>query len=146
MLDTSAIQVYAAGSIAVGELIGEFSDEGARFGVPVLCLIEAATGAGEHARSLLAILTGHPGADWLRLDETQWRQVAVATDLLGSVARACAALPVAHGRADYVVTAEPDNSDDRPRDVGHARVMPPPSDLPDSAQGPGIKRSTRRRQ
>ena len=45
VLDTSAILAYAGGSIAVGELIGEFSDEGARFGLPVLCLVDAATAA-----------------------------------------------------------------------------------------------------
>jgi len=108
VLDTSAIQAYAAGSIAVGELIGEFSDEGAQFGIPVLCLIEAARGADKHARSLLTILAEHPDAEWLPLDETQWDQIAAAADLLGTVARACAALPVAYGHAGYVVTAAPD--------------------------------------
>jgi hypothetical protein len=108
VLDTSAIQAYAAGSIAVGELIGEFSDEGAQFGIPALCLIEAARGANKHARSLLTILAEHPDAKWLALDEAHWEQLAAAADLLGTVARACAALPVAHGQAGYVVTADPD--------------------------------------
>ncbi len=108
VLDTSAIQAYAAGSIAVGELIGEFSDEGAQFGVPVLCLIEAARGADKHARSLLTILTEHPHAEWLPLNEAQWDQVAAAADLLGTISRACAALPVAYGQAGYLVTTDPD--------------------------------------
>jgi hypothetical protein len=108
ILDTSAIRAYAAGSIAVGELIGEFSDEGTAFGVPALCLVEAATGAAEHARSLLAVLTEHPHAELLPLDPAQWQRIAAAAGLLGSVSRACAALPVALGQADYAVTAEPD--------------------------------------
>jgi hypothetical protein len=108
VLDTSAIQAYAAGSIAVGELIGEFSDEGAQFGIPALCLIEAARRADKHIRSLLTILAEHPDAEWLPLTEAHWEQIAAAADLLGNVARACAALPVAHGQAGYVVTADPD--------------------------------------
>jgi hypothetical protein len=107
-LDTSAIQAYAAGSIAVGELIGEFSDEGVQFGIPVLCLIESARDIDKHSHSLLTILAEHPDAIWLPLDETQWDQIAAAADLLGTVARACAALPVAHGHAEYIITAEPD--------------------------------------
>jgi len=47
-------------------------------------------------------------AVWLPLDRDQWRPVAAAADLLGSIARACAALPVVLGQADYLVTAEPD--------------------------------------
>ena len=108
VLDTSAIQAYAAGSIAVGELIGEFSDEGVQFGIPVLCLIEAARGVDEHARSLLTLLAEHPDAELLPLDELRWHQIAAAADLLGTVSRACAALPVARGEAGYVVTADPD--------------------------------------
>jgi hypothetical protein len=108
VLDTTAIRAYTAGSLAVGELIREFSDEGAQFGVPALCLIEAATGADEHALAMLDLLTGHPDAALLPLDPDQWRHTAAAAALLGSIARASAALPVAHRRAGYVVTAEPD--------------------------------------
>ena len=54
--DTSAILAYAAGSIAVGELIGEFSDEGAQFGLPVLCLVEAATDASPQILAMLNLL------------------------------------------------------------------------------------------
>ncbi|MFC0527230.1 hypothetical protein [Phytohabitans kaempferiae] len=108
MLDTTAIRAYAAKSVAVGELIGEFSDEGARFGLPVLCLVEAAKGADEEARSRLTILGKHPDAEWLPLDGTQWREIAAAADLLGTIARACVALPIAHGQALYIITAEQD--------------------------------------
>jgi hypothetical protein len=108
VLDATALRAYAAGSIAVGELIGEFSDEGAQFAIPAVCMLEAATGADEHAASLLTILDQHPDAVWLPVDRDQWRRVAVAADLLGGIGRACAALPVVHGRADYVLTTEPD--------------------------------------
>jgi hypothetical protein len=117
VLDTSAIQAYAEGSVAVGELIGELSDEGARFGLPVLCLIEAAQGADKHASSLLTVLSEHPDAQWLPLDSEQWRHIAAAADLLGTIANACAALPVAHGQANYVVTDQPDVYADAGLDV-----------------------------
>lgn len=108
VLDTSAIRAYAAGSIAVGELIGEFSDEGVQFGLPALCLIEAATGADEHGLSMLDILTGHPDAELLPLYGDDWRHVAAAADLLGGIARASAALPVAQGDVGYIITTDPD--------------------------------------
>jgi hypothetical protein len=108
VLDTSAIRAYTAGSIAVGELIGEFSDEGAQFGLPVLCLVEAATGASPHALAMLNLLTHHSGAELLPMDVGQWHRTATAATLYGSTARACAALPVIDHDAGYVVTAEPD--------------------------------------
>ncbi|MGN9908415.1 hypothetical protein ACTMTJ_12795 [Phytohabitans sp. LJ34] len=108
MLDTSAIRLYAARSLEVGELIRELSDEKVRFGLPVLCFVEAAHGADKEAMSLLAVLGEHQFAEWLPLDGGQWREVAAAAHLLGTVGRACAALPVAHDEAVYVVTAHPD--------------------------------------
>jgi hypothetical protein len=39
---------------------------------------------------------------------SRWRRVAAAAHLLGSVARACAALPVIHDHVDYLVTAAPE--------------------------------------
>jgi hypothetical protein len=108
ILDTTAVRAYAAGSIAVGELIGEFSDEGVQFGVPALCLVEAAIGADQHAVGLLTILAEHADAECLPLDPAQWPRLAAAAQLLGAVHRACASLPVALGEADYIVTADPD--------------------------------------
>jgi hypothetical protein len=110
ILDTSAIRPYAAGSIAVGELIGEFSDEGARFGLPVLCLIEAAAGADPRTLAMLGLLTHHTEAVLLPVATEQWQQAAAAASLYGTTARACAVLPVIDGSADYVMTAEPDSS------------------------------------
>jgi hypothetical protein len=108
ILDTSAIRAYAAGSIAVGELIGEFSDEGAQFGLPVLCLIEAAAGADPRTLAMLNLLTHHTDAALLPLATDQWQQAATASSLYGTTARASAVLPIIDGSADYVVTAEPD--------------------------------------
>jgi hypothetical protein len=108
ILDTSAIRPYAAGSIAVGELIGEFSDEGARFGLPVLCLIEAAAGADPRTLAMLGLLTHHTDAVLLPVTTEHWQQAAAAS-LYGTTARACSVLPVIDGSADYVMTGEPDS-------------------------------------
>jgi len=108
VLDTSAIRAYDAGSLAVGELIGEFSDEGVQFGLPALCLIEAAAKADDQTLAMLDILTRHADAVGLPLDLDDWRQLAAAAELLGSIAHASAALPVAYGDAGYVITAEPE--------------------------------------
>lgn len=44
----------------------------------------------------------------LPIEVTEWRQVAAATQLLGELGRACAALAVACGGAGYLVTGEPE--------------------------------------
>ena len=108
VLDATTLRAYAAGSIAVGELIGEFSNEGAQFAIPAVCMLEAAAGADDQAAALLAVQDEHPDAVWLPVDRDQWRHIAAAAHLLGGIGRACAALPVVLGRADYVLTAEPD--------------------------------------
>ncbi len=107
VLDDSANRAYTAGSMAVGELIGEFSDEGAGFGLPVVCLIEAATGASPQALAMLDLLTHHADAQILPMLPGQWRRAATAATLYGSTSRACAALPVIDEDAGYVITADP---------------------------------------
>jgi hypothetical protein len=42
VLDASAIAAYGSGSVSVGEIIAEITDEQAGFVVPDICLIEAA--------------------------------------------------------------------------------------------------------
>ncbi|OLB81468.1 MAG: hypothetical protein AUI14_03260 [Actinobacteria bacterium 13_2_20CM_2_71_6] len=108
VLDTSAILAYAGGSIAVGELIGEFTDEGAQFGLPVLCLVEAATDASPQTLAMLNLLTHHSHAEILPLRPDQWQRTATATAFYGTASRACAALPVIEENAGYVITADPD--------------------------------------
>ena len=107
VLDASAILAYAGGSIAVGELIGEFSDEGAQFGLPVLCLAEAATGANPQILAMLNLLTHHSHAEILPLRTDQWQRTATAAALYGTTSRACAALPVIDEDAGYVITTAP---------------------------------------
>ena len=68
VLDTSAILAYASGSIAVGELIGEFTDEGAQFGLPVLCL-EAECNGSQYAaqdKNEKQLLHGRLSFDYVR--------------------------------------------------------------------------------
>jgi len=99
---------YAAGSEHVGEVLGEFADEKASFCLPVACLIEARIAVTEEDAQLLDVLVDLPLAVPLGLEFGPWRQVAAATQLLGGLGRACAALCVAHGAAGYVLTGEPE--------------------------------------
>jgi hypothetical protein len=108
VLDTSAVLAYAAGSIHVGETIGEIADEGAGFAVPVVCLLAAADRVAEDQQPMLDALAGHPHGVVLPLAPLGWRRVAAASSLLGDLGRACAALPVVSGEAGYVMTAEPE--------------------------------------
>lgn len=108
VLDTSAVLAYAAGSIHVGETIGEIADEGAGFAVPVVCLLAAAGLVPADQQPMLDALAGHPHGVVLPLAPAGWRRVAAASSLLSDLGRACAALPVVSGEAGYVMTAEPE--------------------------------------
>ncbi|MBO0883782.1 MAG: hypothetical protein J2P17_26290, partial [Mycobacterium sp.] len=108
VLDTSAIRAYTAGSIDVGEIIGQLSDEGVQFGLPALCLIDAAIGATARDLAMLNLLTHHTAAALMPLDTDQWQRIAAASSLYGATGRACAVIPVIDHNAEYVITAEPD--------------------------------------
>jgi hypothetical protein len=87
VLDATAIAAYAAGSEHVGEVLGEFADEKAQFGLPVACLIEARTAVTDREAQLLDLLVDLPLAVPLGLEFGPWRQVAAATQLLGGLGR-----------------------------------------------------------
>lgn len=107
VLDHTAITSYAAGTaLDVGEVIREVADEGAGFGVPTLCLVEAAAGMGASLWAPVGVLLAHSRCVRLEVPPVGWRNLARATALLGSQVRAVALLwAVEHG--GYVVTGEP---------------------------------------
>ncbi len=117
VLDASAVRAYTAGSIHLGEVLSEVADEyvpndpadagtGALISVPVAALVAAnPTGA---ALDRVGILLGLPHVTATALLAGGWRRVVTATQLLGGLDRACAALAVDDGRAQMIVTAEPD--------------------------------------
>jgi len=105
VLDTSAICAYAAGSIHVGEVLAELEFEGVRAALPLLCLIEAGTTVKD--QRLLDVLAEHPVIGLAEMEFAGWRQISAAATILGTIGRACAALPVVRGQAGYVLTADP---------------------------------------
>lgn len=107
-LDSTAVAAYAAGSEDVGEVLRELADEGVRFAVPALCVVEGAGLLPDKVWPLLDVLTGLPHAVTVPLEAEDWRRVAAATQLLGGMGRACAALLYASGHVDYVLTCEPE--------------------------------------
>jgi hypothetical protein len=113
VLDTTAIAAYGRGAVSVGEILAEITDEHAGFGIPELCLIEAAAQLDVDEWPALALLVGH--SQCVRLETpTDWRDVARAARLLGSTSRAVAMLAAVDHRA-YLLTAEPDvYGDDAP--------------------------------
>ena len=108
VLDKSAIAAYAAGSEHVGEVLREIADEGVEVGLPVAALIEARIASRDADAAQLGLLAALPYTTVLPLDADGWPRTAAATQLLGSLGRACAALLVAAGQAGYVMTCEPD--------------------------------------
>ena len=99
---------YAAGSEHVGEVLREIADEGVSVGLPIAALIEARTTVADHEAVLLDVLAALPYTVVLPLDDVDgWQRLAAATQLLGGLGRACAALAVTDGIAGYVMTREP---------------------------------------
>jgi len=107
-LDTTAVAAYALGSEDVGEVLRELADEGARFAVPAVCVVEAAKQLPDKAWPLLDVLIRLPHAVTVALDTDDWRRTVAAAQLLDGLGRACAALLFAHGHVGYVLTTEPD--------------------------------------
>jgi hypothetical protein len=106
-LDATAVTAYATGSVHVGELLAEISDEhGPRIAVPTAALITAQVEDADPDR--LWLLVGLKPVDVLPLAGDDWHRHATTTRLLGGLDRACAALLHADGRVDYVLTAVPD--------------------------------------
>lgn len=109
VLDATAVEAYAAGSIHVGELLAEIADEhvpedGALVSVPAPALVAAHVAGADLDR--LEVLVGLPHVDVTQV--IGWRQHATAAVLFGTLDRACAVVHHARGRADYVITCEPD--------------------------------------
>lgn len=117
VLDATAVAAYAARSIHVGEVLAEVCDEyvpndsvdggtGPLVAVPVAAALRAAVNGADPDR--IDVLLGLPYVTCAALPAHDWRRVANATRLLVGLDRACAALQQAHGRADLILTADPD--------------------------------------
>ncbi len=73
VLDTSAIVAYLQASIHVGETIAEVVDEGAGFGVPVVCLAEAVALRMDGNDASVDLLVAHPACTVLPQTGARWR-------------------------------------------------------------------------
>lgn len=104
ILDTSAILAFTEGSTVVGKAIIKVADEGSLFGLPVMCLAEAARSAVDADR--LDLLVNHPAAAVLTVDPFQWRAFAATHRAVGRLDTA-AALLAAAGNDCAVLTARP---------------------------------------
>lgn len=107
VLDASAVTAYAAGSIHLGEVLAEAADErGTLIALPYPALVLAvAGGADGHAITPLPHL---PHVEIVDEWDRGWHRMGAATALLGTLDRAWAALMIDDGRAELVLTADPD--------------------------------------
>lgn len=90
VLDTSAVVAYTRGSIAVGEILSEITDEHGVALVPLPCLVEAAHTVDDLAR--LDLLVGHPAVAVYPGEADQWRALAAMYAIVGRQDAAMAAL------------------------------------------------------
>ncbi len=72
-LDTTTVAAYALGSEDVGEVLRELADEGARFAIPAVCVVEAAVQLPDKAWPLLDVLVRLPHAVTVPLNAEDWR-------------------------------------------------------------------------
>jgi hypothetical protein len=107
VLDASAIVAYAASSIAVGEILVEVGDEGARVGLPVFCLAEAYRRVPDHDVAAVGLLAGHPAVVVVDTDPDEWMPLAQAARDLGRVDTA-AALLLTIDADGHLMTSDPD--------------------------------------
>jgi len=106
VLDATAVIAYARGSVAVGEVIAEITDEDAAFAIPEISLIEGARRLEVDQWSILDLLISHSHCVRLELP-ANWRDAAFAAQLLDGTSRAVAMLAAVDTRA-YLLTAEPE--------------------------------------
>ncbi len=116
ILDTSAVLAYATGSIHVGEVIAEITDEEATFGLPLPCLIEAARRIDRDDLSGVYLLEAHRHGAIVPDRPERWRTIAGLARALGR-ADLAAALLSAQDHGAYVLTSEPGAYGDAGRDV-----------------------------
>jgi hypothetical protein len=103
VLDTTAVVAYTRGSVNVGEIIVEVTEEKATFAVPAICLVEAARTVADMP---LRLLTVHPACRVLPLLAADWPPLAAAVRVLRRL-DVIAALYAAQQADGYVLTAEP---------------------------------------
>ncbi|MBM0255655.1 hypothetical protein [Micromonospora sp. 4G55] len=104
ILDTAAILAFTEGSTAVHEAIAKVADEGGLFGLPVMCLAEAARSFADTDR--LDLLANHPAAAVLTVDPLQWKTLAATHRAVGRLDTA-GALFAAAGNHCRVLADQP---------------------------------------
>jgi hypothetical protein len=108
ILDTSAVRAFAAESIDVGEPVAEIEDDRTvRFGVPLLCLIEATQMLSEETETRPVLLVERESCVLTSIQESDWRRMVVAYRDLGRLDLATATLLAADTGAP-ILTGEPD--------------------------------------
>jgi hypothetical protein len=90
VLDTSAIEAWSSGSVAVGELLAETDNEHGAVIVPSACLIEAAARKGS-VSNLIDVLVRHPATFLLSDDPDDWRMLSNTRRIIGTLDSASAA-------------------------------------------------------
>jgi hypothetical protein len=108
VLDASALDAYAAGVVAVGELMAEVADEGRLVGVPATCLVQArASAADRFALDQFALLATVDAVAVLPLDVEGVREVGEFTRSAAGDIGLGHAVQTALAHEAYYVTAQP---------------------------------------
>jgi hypothetical protein len=103
ILDASAIVAFSRGSIHVGEVIAEVSDESAA-GLPMLCLVEASRAVADTDQ--LDLLVSHAATALMDAEAANWQALAATYDTVGRLDAASAVLAAVDFDCD-ILTSQP---------------------------------------
>jgi hypothetical protein len=101
VLDTTAVRAYP--NLDVGETLTQVAENGARFTIPLPCLVEAAV---RDSPAIVDLLISHPAYQPTDLAHDHWPQLAAMVDVLGGFAVASALLLATVWRCN-ILTGEP---------------------------------------
>jgi ABC-type Fe2+-enterobactin transport system substrate-binding protein len=104
ILDASAIVAFSRGSIDVGEVIAEVSDESAAAGLPMLCLVEASRAVADTDQ--LDLLVSHAATALMDAEAANWQALAATYDTVGRLDAASAVLAAVDFDCD-ILTSQP---------------------------------------
>ncbi|MDR7280972.1 hypothetical protein [Catenuloplanes atrovinosus] len=106
VLDATAVSAYCKGSIDVGEILGEVSDEAAVVALPVLCVVEAWPAVADI--HLLDVLLTHRHTRVLGLEPTEWERLSAAYDATDRLDVASTVVASDGNGGAAILTAAPD--------------------------------------
>jgi hypothetical protein len=106
VLDTTAVTAWCRDSLAVGELLAIFKDDGLAALIPLACLVEAAHKTAMLDQAKLSLLVDHEATFVIADNPDDWKAIAATRNLVERADLASAAWLAIDAEVD-VMTSDP---------------------------------------